>query len=1059
MSGSTPKAIRISSLGAVTIDTGESRIDPSASVIFAAALYLAVEGSHGVTRRHLQGLLWPNCQSDVAGHRLRQSLLKLRQFGFPLVADGKQRVSLNVPVTTDIDGLEEANRDLDLATLSCSVFGSVETGFSGDFQDWFEIYRSKLVARVARMMLKEIARLRASGCWQLVDDWCQALLRHSPENEEAVLALAESLAMRGEKTAAVRCIDNYLATIDSADTNLRVAANVLRRRIADRAGSPSPDVHEDVPLVGRENELKYLANALIRTRKSEPQMCCLVGDAGIGKSRLVSEFAAFAELQGVTCHKIGCRSSDSKRSLSAMLQLIPLLRSARGAIGCSPETLTFLETLTTLRPDKTQRIFENDGLSDPVYSKLYVALTDIIDALSDEVTTLIVIEDCHWMDAASAEVLQQLFDKFERQRVLFILTTRLSEQRSTEGPFGDVERMELTPLNLDASRALVRSIASLRGKHIADSHVEWCVQIAEGNPYFLYELATHWIETGNQQGVPESLSSVLQQRLSRLSQNALQVLQACCILENNSSLDIIESVLGLPAHELLSGINELSLAGMLGSPTSNGSGSTQSRIESKHDLLSERALLQLAPQARCYLHRRAAIVLEQHIAHTADASTLWACAKHWQLAGDTAQALRLTESCARHLLEAELPSEAAEAFSKASQYCLNEVERLRILEGQVLASYQSANWSQVMTLVSEVRQIRNRLRPDSTVHDDFELMDRRAAWQTMDWEDILAKSLHCLNALDAPTVHRMEAGVMSLMMLSLSGNGDSAAAVFAMMRDLAADARSSRTDLILQAEMIYNTCWGTIERAVVAADKLVAEQRQQRNTATLLRSLCNAAITFRVAGAFDSAGAHLHEALEIAERHKIELFKAQALPMLAHMAIELGRIDEARKWLSDLRDLPTTSPDAISLADIHSIDARLALVDGRYEHAIKLLHHELGHLESDPLPHKRAYWNALRIACELARNGRATVGALKSLEKEHFLTRGNPFQAFAAYALYVGLSRNGEGEKAERILAEYLHTYRREKWAAPTHLLEGLQALGTVRHPGHEASRTKSLVS
>ena len=419
--------------------------------------------------------------------------------------------------------------------------------------------------------------------------------------------------------------------------------------------------------------------------------------------------------------------------------------------------------------------------------------------------------------------------------------------------------------------------------------------------------------------------------------------------------------------------------------------------------------------------------------------------------------MRLTESCARHLLEAELPSEAAEAFAKARHYCLNEFERLRILEGQALASYQSANWTEVMTLVSEVRQIRNRLRPDSTVHDDFELMERRAAWQAMDWEDILAKSLHCLDALDASTVHRMEAGVMSLMMLSLSGDGDSATTVFRMMRDLASNVRTNRNDLMLQAEMIYNTCWGSIERAVVAAEKLVAEQRQQRNTATLLRSLCNAAITFRVAGAFDTAATHLHEALDIAERHKIQLFKAQALPMLAHMAIELGRIDEARKWLSALRDLPTTSPDAISLADIHSIDARLALVDGRHEHAMKLVRQELGHLESDPLPHKRAYWNALRVACELAREGRASHDALKSLEKEHFLTRGNPFQAFAAYALYVGLCKNGDTERATRLLTEYLESHRREKWAAPSHLLEGLERLSAARRLNH--ARTTSLAS
>ncbi|HEX6575708.1 MAG TPA: AAA family ATPase, partial [Gemmatimonadaceae bacterium] len=862
--------------------------------------------------------------------------MKLRELKFPVVADGKHRLRFDSLVVTDVDELE-ASETVALSQMAQPIFAGFAPDLSNDFSDWFHNYKSQITARISRLMLQEIARVRAAANWQLVDEWCQILLRHCPENEEAILAQSESLAMRGEKTAAVRSIDTYLSTIGATDVNLRVAASLLRRRITEKTSQDSFDVHTETALVGREYELKTLSEFLSRARARDTQITCVIGHAGIGKSRLVNEFAAFSALQGVSCHKISCRSSDAKRPLSAMLQLIPLLRSARGAIGSSPETLAFLEGLTTHRPEKSQRAPDDDGLSDPVYSKLDVALTDLLDAVCEEATTLVVIEDCHWMDLASAEALRGLLTKLDRQRVLFILTARPSKQ----DPLSDVHTIVLQPLDAFASATLIRTLAAARGKQVAESHVEWCVRIAEGNPYFLHELATHWLETGDQHVVPASLSLVLKQRLARLTPNALQVLQACCVLENNSTIESLEAVLRLPPHELLNGINELAMAGMLGSGSN--------RIESKHDLLSESALMQLAPQALSYLHRRAAVVLEGHIAQTADAATLWACAKHWQLAGDMAQALRLAESCAQHLLEAELPTEAVGAFARAIAYCGTEQDRLRILEAQTIACFQSSNWSEVVSVARDARQLRKRLNREADSHDDIELMLRRAEWQTRNWEQILAESLNCLQATDASDGHRMEAGGMALMLLSWKGDPEPPREVFRTMKDIASSTRTVRLDLWSQAQMIYNTCWGSIDEAVEAARRLVNEQRQQRNTVRLLRSLCNSAVTFRVAGKFQEASDNLQEAIAVAERQKIELFKGQAIPLLAHMAIDRGLTDQARQWLGLLRNLPTSADDAMMLAEIYSIDARLSLLDGRHVHARDLVVHRLAHLSSDPM--------------------------------------------------------------------------------------------------------------
>ena len=104
-------------------------------------------------------------------------------------------------------------------------------------------------------------------------------------------------------------------------------------------------------LVGRETERQILDQLIADATAGRSGAFVLRGDAGIGKTRIISEFLAFASLNGLAVHRIHCRASDSGHSLAMLLELIALLRSARGAIGASPETLKYLDALSRHRPD------------------------------------------------------------------------------------------------------------------------------------------------------------------------------------------------------------------------------------------------------------------------------------------------------------------------------------------------------------------------------------------------------------------------------------------------------------------------------------------------------------------------------------------------------------------------------------------------------------------------------------------------------------------------------------------------------------------------------------
>jgi DNA-binding SARP family transcriptional activator/tetratricopeptide (TPR) repeat protein len=1042
MSKASAGEIRLLCIGDTRILTPLGEIDPSAEVVFAAALYLILERKERTARRRLQQLLWPGSRPDRAAHRLRQTIFKLRRAGLPVEADGKSCIFLDArTVTTDFDAFERTSGvQPAVETLAVPLFAAFEAKFSADFAEWLDGQKAAIGSSLTRVLLGMIGRFRIGGDWQAVEKHSRALLLHAPDNEEATLALAESLAMRGDKIQGVRVLENYLTDIGRGPSDLRLSASTMRKRIIDRMPPRATDLAAEVPLLGREEYLKQLVQILDVANAGAPQTCVILGNPGIGKSRLVTEFLAFAALQGAIGHRVFCRSSDSARPLAILLELIPLLRGMRGSIGSDPDTLAFLDALTTHRPERSKRSHAA-VVSDPVHSRLDIALADIIDAVSDERTVVLVIEDCQWIDAASAAILERLVSKLSNQRLLLLLTSRIIDTGRMIESIVAGKVLTLPALNDAASADIVHTIARQRGKSVSDHYLAWCTRVAEGNPFFLHELASHWVETGDEHSAPPSLTAVLKQRLSRLSSNALQLLQTCSLLENHSTVDNIEAVLGLAPHELLRCINELAGAGMVSVVTGDGMSVETDRLNSRHDLLSDTALMQLAAPARAYLHRRAATVLESRIDHTGDAATLWSCAKHWQLAGDNMQAFRLTNSCARHLIEAELPGEAAEAFSKAIEYCTTETDLLSVLESQAAAHFQSSDWIQVIDLATQARTIKRRLFPDMGQHDDLELMLRRAEWRTMNWDHILSHSLNCLSADQASAAHRIEAGVMALKLLGLRGDRGAGTSVFAQISKLQPEASESNADLILQAKMIFNTEWGAFDKAVAAAMELVEVHRKKRDIGALFRALCNAAITLRAAGQFESAVDHLREALALADRHKIHLSKTEALRMLAHMAIEQGWITEARTWLDALRKCPVAVGDRMIVTEIGSIEARLALLDGRYPHARDLVNNDLLHMRSDQLPQRRAYWHALRVASDLASDGRSSGDALNALESEHLRTRNNLFQAFASFALYAGLVRAGEQKRAELLLNEYLTRHRREPWPPPKHLLNSLLEL------------------
>jgi hypothetical protein len=284
--------------------------------------------------------------------------------------------------------------------------------------------------------------------------------------------------------------------------------------------------------------------------------------------------------------------------------------------------------------------------------------------------------------------------------------------------------------------------------------------------------------------------------------------------------------------------------------------------------------------------------------------------------------------------------------------------------------------------------------------------------------------------------------------------------LFARDRHQAADVLNRITELagdpanrssILEAQMIFHTTWGSFDDAIVAARELIGVHRTEGDATALFRALCNAAYPLRASGRIADARAHLIEALDLAEHHRLHLSKSRAIPMLAHMALEQGLTEEAKHWLAELESINTSSDDQLARDELISIRARVALIDRRFTEA-RVFVNDLEQMRSDTNQNRRVYAAALRVVVELANDHAVLDSSISELEEAHLQSRGNVFQAFAAYALFAGLSSLGQEKHAVELLHEYLTEYRRETTPPPSHLLKMIMALKEQSGPNEEAA-------
>jgi DNA-binding SARP family transcriptional activator len=1030
--------ITLRGLGNAEIETSVTTLTPSQEIVFAAALYLVLERGKRVSRTGLASLLWPRAAEKVRSHRLRQTILQLKKLGIIVKADRDTLHLSQYEAQTDIDELSADDPASPLKHDSLEFLPGYSQRFSDAFGDWVDARRGEIHASGTRILVRELEQARLQANWLAVEKIAAKCLSLDPFNEIAILARAEAAAMQGGKRKAVSILDRYIAEVGGGVTELKLPATLLRRRVVQRVPDRPALLNADPPFVGRETEMESLTKRFERARRGEGSATLVIGEPGIGKSRLSAELGRFAELQGANVQRATCRRTDLDRPLSLFVDIVPQLRELPGALGCDPDTFASLKRLTEFEHGTTDSWRAGD--SEMLFQSVRAALFDLVDSVAEERCLVILIEDLQWLDDASAKVLARMVEWCEAKRLFFLLNSRPSDHLFLDyAEKARVPTIALGPLTSVASSALLQSIGVRASDEAECSFVEWCLSIAEGNPFFLQELAHQWIETGQRFEAPPSVTRVLQERLSRLSPEALQVLQSCAVLGDHATLDRVERVLEYHPYQLLSAVEELSRAAMLAAHGERNDASAP-QLQPRHDFLSSAAICRLAPVSLAFVHRRSADVLEKEIAQEKMPTTLlWACASHRHHAGDLERALSLRLSCAEHLLELGLAGEACEAFQTSLDYCVSDAQRLKVLPRLAFGFELAGEWEHNKEALRKSIQLFAKQDPSNSQHNDYELLLLDARHRSaLDFVTLFDETILCVESKEASSAHRVGAAILAMKLAVDFGQMECFDAVYRQASPLLQDkAVSERSRLEMQT--IYRTMRGDGLVPVKDLCRFADVARISEGELGYSRALVTAAAACRLSARYDAGVDFLSKAFNHATSHRLHARRDQIRLAGVQLHVAAGAFGEARQLLSEIGQCGIATDNVTDRDEIHCYEVRLALEEGDISRAVAAF--ELIETASPTYSvSRRGYYLALEIRIRLQQGAipSAIEPLVTELERTHLQMRALGVQDFEAYALYLGFCALGDQERGFDLLREYVKVHRRVKWPLSQRVLDAL---------------------
>jgi DNA-binding SARP family transcriptional activator/tetratricopeptide (TPR) repeat protein len=730
--------------------------------VLSLLAFLIVNRDRRLTRSAVASALWPDELEEDARANLRRHLYRLNSDlpeagNEPWIHATSATLQWNCAAPAWVDLLEFASLiDSGDSVAAAGLYGG--EFLEGTFDDWVVAERERLLSTFLDLAYELAIGARANRDFAAACDYADRMLALGEWREDAARIKIGALYEMGDRPGALAAFDAFSKQLrDDMGVDVMPETRALRETILANVPlttepAAARSTQKAQPIVGRSEELDRLLAAWQVAARRTGTTIFVGGEAGVGKTRLLAEFAKSVEMQGG--HALFGHAREGEGA--PYQPLVDVVRAAAPYLVRDELPDVWLSALAPLVPELVRlhpdlpEIPKIDGGK----LRLHEAFARVLESLARRRPVAVILEDMHWANADTLDAIEHLARRAGSSHIVLVATYR-PEEASTEHPLREMRRnlqrehratvLSLGPLDRAAIGALVAEAApdAAAPEELADA----VFRASEGNALFAWQLVQGFIETGAFSSESVAIDQAIAARAARLEPDTRRVLDVASLVGDRFSIEELAEIGAWDESEVFAAVDTLLDLRLLRYATAPGLD-----LAFAHRLIRDAISAEMPAHGRAGIHRRIAAVLER--TRDADAGLV---AAHYALAGNRKAAYAGYMYAARSAIATFAIADAIEYATRAIDLSDGDRERfdaLTVLLDTGRGSVKTKNWE---ARVNELEAAAQTLGDD----ERFEAKNRRCRFLETalrrDEHEAMAAELVAFSEATGSMLHRMHA--------------------------------------------------------------------------------------------------------------------------------------------------------------------------------------------------------------------------------------------------------------------------------------------------------------